>query len=94
LNFVEETKKMKHNSLFSYIAIEHCEEFFEPTSKPTEPTPFGPGSVERIEVYSQRLMRGEELYHEQDEMKSATIDDQRAMIDYVMTRYRQRKQCK
>lgn len=48
-----------------FLAIVLCEESPE-LDDPDEPTDTPPGSEERIEVYAERMERGEELYHPKD----------------------------
>jgi hypothetical protein len=47
---------------------------YQPLGPPAEPTREIPGTPERVEVYCQRIMRGEELFHDEDYVLTENID--------------------
>lgn len=64
---------------------------FQPRRKAKKATDHAKGTVGRIEEYAKRLMRGEELFNEQDNPLAATIDEQFEACEFVCKRYRSRK---
>jgi hypothetical protein len=82
--------KLEDHSSFGHLLSRGHDYDFEPIRKP-EPTDAAPGSLEKLEVLARRLMRGEELYHEDDETVLATVEASTAMRDLVVGNDKRRR---
>ena len=82
--------KMGDHSSFGHLLSRGHDYDFEPIRKP-EPTDAAPGSLEKLEVLARRLMRGEELYHEDDAPVLATIEQSNEMRDLVVGNDKRRR---
>lgn len=82
--------KIDDDSSFGCILSKGNDSDFLPSRMPL-PTGARPGSIEKIELYAARLLRGEELNHPGDERVSGTIDMQNAMIEFAMVGRKERK---
>ena len=82
--------KMDDHSSFGHLLSRGHDYDFEPIRQP-EPTDAAPGSLEKLEVLSWRLMRGEELYHEDDATVMATIEQSNEMRNLVVGNDKRRR---
>ena len=82
--------KMEDHSSFGHLLSRGHDYDFEPIAKP-EPTDAAPGSLEKLEVLARRLMRGEELYHEDDATVLATIEQSNEMRNLVVGNDKRRR---
>lgn len=81
---------LNKHTLFSKILTVGNDHNFEPDKKP-EPTDAAPGSLEKLEVFVQRLLRGEELYHEEDAAVLATVEQSCGMRNLVVGNDKRRR---
>ena len=82
--------QMDDHSSFGHLLSRGHDYDFEPIAKP-EPTDAAPGSLEKLEVLARRLLRGEELYHEEDQPVLATIEQSYEMRDLVVGNDKRRR---
>ena len=73
-------------NIFREICEKRHDEDFVPSKQP-EPTEARPGSIEKMQVLSARLMAGEELHHPSDVTIAATIEEQSEMAKLARARY-------
>lgn len=66
---------LKRNTIFEEILWKGHDEDFEPTELP-QPTAARPGSWEKVQVLTARVMRGLILFHPKDERVIASIEQQ------------------
>lgn len=86
----EAANKSERYSLFTELMLKGYDDDYEPRYEP-EPTEHPPGSVGKIEVMRDRLMRGEDLTHEDDCQTSASIELQDLARIHVVAIYKNRK---
>lgn len=89
-NLIEHGCKLDDHSSFGHLLSRGHDYDFEPIAKP-EPTDAAPGSLEKLEVLARRLMRGEELYHEDDATVLATIEQSNEMRSLVVGNDKRRR---
>ena len=89
-NLFKQGCRMSDHSSFGHLLSRGHDYDFEPIAKP-EPTDAAPGSLEKLEVLARRLMRGEELYHEEDQPVLATIEQSYEMRDLVVGKDKRRR---
>lgn len=82
--------KLNKHTLFSKILTVGNDHNFEPEKKPKS-TDAAPGSLEKLEVFVQRLLHGQELYHEDDAPVLATIEQSNEMRSLVISNDKQRR---
>ena len=82
--------RMDDHSSFGHLLSRGHDFDFEPIAKP-EPTDAAPGSLEKLEVLAKRLMRGEELYCEDDATVMATIEQSYEMRYLVVGNDKRRR---
>jgi hypothetical protein len=67
--------KIDDDSSFGYILSKGNDIDFEPNRDPV-PTEAKPGSIEKLKVLEERLLRGEKLSHPDDEPMLASLEEQ------------------
>jgi len=67
--------------------VGHDEDFWAP--EPELPTDAPPGSIEKIDVFRERLLRGESLWHPDDNRTCATKEQQSQSDGIVKDRLKQ-----
>lgn len=75
-------KKPKLN-IFQTIDYYQHDLDYEPHT-PCEPTDAQPGSLEKVQVMCDRILRGEELHHEDDAQLVATVEAQNEMRHAIL----------
>ena len=77
----------QHEACNMFEYIEETKDCFgyepEPCSAPTD---YKPGTAEKIQVFCDRLERGEELFHDDDYMIAATIEESELMKQWIQER--------
>jgi hypothetical protein len=67
--------RFSDDSAFGHLLTRGHDIDFEPTRDPV-PTEARPGSIEKVKVFEERLMRGEKLSHPDDEPMLASLEEQ------------------
>lgn len=90
LSMLEHSGALNGYSLFSEILRLGHDEDYNPKYEP-KPTEARAGSTEKIQVLAARVIRGEWLFHPEDNPMSCTIAESNEARDYFCTRRRRTK---
>lgn len=78
------------DSIFGDLLRKGHDEDFEP-KRFGSPTSYAPGSVGKVEVLSERLVRGEELFHPDDERCCASREEQALLNSFLHAHHSSRR---
>jgi hypothetical protein len=92
-SIITEAKRRRHlaklgirrddDSVYGAVMRFGHDEDFEPKKMP-EPTDAAPGSLEKLTLLGQRVIRGEALFHPDDKRLAATIESQDEMRTWAI----------